>query len=102
MHELTDLLEIKLQHAFLKHPQKIGVVQISHSALKRFLEPSTDEKWTTWYKDANLTNLYITFRTIHPLDARLVHFSMDVSLLNQLIGDSKVMQSLKKKLPQII
>ena len=34
MHELTKLLEIKLEHASLKHPQTVGVVERSHSALK--------------------------------------------------------------------
>ena len=54
LHELTNLLEIKLQHASLKHPQSIGVVERSHSALKRILKLNTDEKWTTWYKYVDL------------------------------------------------
>ena len=54
LHELTDLLEIKLKHASLKHPQTIGVVERSHSALKRILKLNTDEKWTTWYKYTDL------------------------------------------------
>ena len=52
--ELTNLLEIKLQHASLKHPQKLGVAERSHSALKRILNLNTDEKWTTWYKYVDL------------------------------------------------
>ena len=35
LHELTKLLEIQLEHASLKHPQKVGVGERSHSALKR-------------------------------------------------------------------
>ena len=54
LHELTDFLEIKLQHAFLKHPQTIGVVERSHFALKRILKLNTDEKWKTWYKYVDL------------------------------------------------
>ena len=50
LHELTNPLEIKLQHASLKHPQSIGVVERSHSALNWILNFNTDEKWTTWYK----------------------------------------------------
>ena len=50
LHELTDLLKIKLQDASLKHSQAIGAVERSHSALKRILKLNTDEKWTTWYK----------------------------------------------------
>ena len=33
MHELNKLLEIKLEHASLKHPRTVGVVERSHSAL---------------------------------------------------------------------
>ena len=54
LHELTNLLEIKLQHASLKHPQTIKVVQRSYSALKWILKLNTDEKWTTWYKHVEL------------------------------------------------
>ena len=38
----------------MKHPQTIGVVERSHSALKRILKLKTDEKWTTWYKYVDL------------------------------------------------
>ena len=48
LREPSALLELKLHHASLKPPQRIGVVERSHPALKRFLEPQTDEKWTTW------------------------------------------------------
>ena len=54
LYELTNLLEIKLQHASLKHPQTKGVVERSHSALKWILKLKTDEKWTTWYKYVDL------------------------------------------------
>ena len=54
LHELSNLLEIKLLHASLKHPQTIGVVDKSHSALKWILKLNTDEKWTTWYKNVDI------------------------------------------------
>ena len=54
LHELTNLLEIKLQHASLSHPQTIGVVERSHSASKRILKLNTDDKWTTWYNYVDL------------------------------------------------
>ena len=54
LHELTDLLEIKMQHASLKHPQTIGLVETSHSALQGILKLNTDEKWTTWHKYVDL------------------------------------------------
>ena len=34
LHETTTLLETQLEHASLKHPQTMGVVERSHSALK--------------------------------------------------------------------
>ena len=43
-----------MQHASLKHPQTIGVVERSHSPLKRSLKRNTDEKWTTWFKYVDL------------------------------------------------
>ena len=49
-HELTKLLEVQLKHASLKHPQTVGVVERSHSALKRILKVQTDEQWNDWYK----------------------------------------------------
>ena len=50
MHELTKLLEIKLEHASLKHPQTVGVVERSHSALKSTLKLNSTEQWNDWYK----------------------------------------------------
>ena len=54
LHEITNLLKIKLHYAFLKHPQTIGVVERSHSALYRILKLNTDKKWTTLYKYVDL------------------------------------------------
>ena len=54
IHELANLLEIKIDHASLKHPQTIGVVERSHAALKRILKLNTNESWTTWYKYVDL------------------------------------------------
>ena len=54
MHELTKILEIKLEHATLKHPQTVGVVERSHSALKRILKLNTHEQWNDWYKYVQL------------------------------------------------
>ena len=49
MHELCTLLEIKLKQATLKHPQTVGVVERSHSALKRILKLNTNEQWSNWH-----------------------------------------------------
>ena len=46
IHELTGLLNIKIGHATLKHPQTIGLVERSHGALKRILKLNTDAQWT--------------------------------------------------------
>ena len=53
-HELTKLIEIQLEHASLKHPQTVGVVERSHSALKRILKMNTNEKWNDWSKYVQL------------------------------------------------
>ena len=54
MHELTKMLEICLEHASLKHPQTVGVVERSHSALKRILKLNTNEQWNDWHKYVSL------------------------------------------------
>ena len=55
LHELTKLLEIQLEHASLKHPQTVGVVERSHSALKRILSLNTNESWNDWFEYVQLT-----------------------------------------------
>ena len=50
MHELTQLLDIELKHASLKHPQTIGVVERSHGPLKRILKINSKEPWNDWHK----------------------------------------------------
>ena len=57
MHELTKLLEIKLDHASLKNPQTVGVVQRSHSALKRILKLNRNEQWNDWYRFVSLATI---------------------------------------------
>ena len=54
LHELTKLLEIQLEHARLKHPQTVGVVECSHSALKRILKLNTNEQWNDWFEYVEL------------------------------------------------
>ena len=54
LHELTKLLEIHFEHANLKHPQTVGVVERSHSALKRILKLNTNEQWKDWFKFVQL------------------------------------------------
>ena len=54
LHELTKLLEIQLEHANLKHPQTVGVVERSLSALKRVLKLNTNEQWNDWFKYVQL------------------------------------------------
>ena len=50
MHELTQLLEVELKHASLKHPQTIGNVERCHAPLKRILKLNTDSQWNDWHK----------------------------------------------------
>ena len=37
LHELANVLEMKLEHATVKHAQKIGVVERSHGPRRRYL-----------------------------------------------------------------
>ena len=48
--ELTGLLDIKIGHATLKHPQTIGLVERSHGALKRILKLNTHAQWTDGHR----------------------------------------------------
>ena len=50
MQELTELLEIKMEHARLEHPKMVGVVECSHNALMRFFKWNTIEKCNDWFK----------------------------------------------------
>ena len=50
MAELTKLLEVKLKHATLKHPQTIGVVERSQAALKWILKLNSNQQWNDWHK----------------------------------------------------
>ena len=60
MHELFKLLEIRLNHASLKHAQSL-VVERAHGALKRILKLNTNEQWTNWFKYVPLaTYIYST------------------------------------------
>ena len=54
MPDLPKLLEIQLEHATLKHPQTVGVVECSHSALQRILKLITNERWNDWLKYVQL------------------------------------------------
>ena len=58
MSELASLLEVKLKHASLKHPQTIGAVERSHGPLKRILKLNTEEQWKDWHKNVPLYNFY--------------------------------------------
>ena len=54
LHEITKLLEIQLEHANLNHSKKVGVVERSHSALKRIPKLNTNEQWNDWFKYVQL------------------------------------------------
>ena len=50
LHEITKLLELQVEHASLKQPQTVGVVERSHSALELILKLNTTEQWNDWFK----------------------------------------------------
>ena len=54
LRESTKLLESQLDHSNMKHSQIVGVVERSHSALKRILKLITNEQWNYWYKYVEL------------------------------------------------
>ena len=50
----TKFLDIQPEHASLKQPQTMGVVERSHSALKLILKLNTKEQWNDWFKYVQL------------------------------------------------
>ena len=54
LQELTQLLEIKLSHALLKHPETPGVVERTHAALTRIMKLNSNQTFTNWHKKSKL------------------------------------------------
>ena len=54
LHELANVLEIKLEHATVKHAQTIGAVERSHGPLKRYLRIYEDPLQHDWHKHIDL------------------------------------------------
>ena len=54
LHELANILEIKLEHATVKHAQTIGVVEQSHGLLKRYLRIYENQLQHDWHKHIDL------------------------------------------------
>ena len=51
MREITEVLEIQLKHATVKHPQTVGAVERSHSSVKKVMkmfENYTSTDWPTY------------------------------------------------------
>ena len=99
MSELASLLEVKLKHASLKHPQTIGAVERSHGPLKQILKLNTEEKWKDWHKYVPLatfihntsyhsatngcpSTLFHGREPIKPLDIRFSRNIMDAVAVN--------------------
>ena len=77
-HEFTKLLEVQLKQASLKHPQTVGVVERSHSALKQILKLQTNEHWNDWYKYVPLAAFIQTHPSTRRSNVALWLFFMDV------------------------
>ena len=99
MSELPSLLEVKLKHASLKHPQTIGAVLRSHGPLKKILKLKTEEQWKDWHKYVPLatfihntpyhsatnccpSTLFHGREPIKPLDIRFSRKVMDAVAVN--------------------
>ena len=54
MHKKRKFLEIQLDHASLKQPQLVAVVERSQSALKPIPKWNTNKKWNDWLKYVQL------------------------------------------------
>ena len=50
MKDVTDLLDIELQHATVKHPQTIGLLERAHANLKKTLKIYENNQHTDWHK----------------------------------------------------
>ena len=50
MEHLARMMEIKLEHATLKHAQTIGLLERSHGPLKHILRINSDEVSSNWHK----------------------------------------------------
>ena len=117
MAELTKLLEVKLKHATLKHPQTIGVVVRPHAALKRILKLISNEQWNDWHKyvplatfihntsyhssiDCFPTTLFHGREIVKPLDLR---FSTRAMQAVEVISDyvSQLQDAMLRKLAKI-
>ena len=53
MKEVTDLLEIELCIATVKHPQTIGLLERAHATFKKHLKMYESANHTDWYKDVD-------------------------------------------------
>ena len=79
LRELTNMQEIQLKHASLKHPQVVGVVECSHNAFKRTLKLNTNEQWSDWCKYVQLAAFIYNSPIIQRLALVLQSFFTDVN-----------------------
>ena len=50
MKDTTDLLDIELKHATVKHPQTIGLLERAHAGIKKALRIYENSEHTNWHK----------------------------------------------------
>ena len=50
MQEVTQLMDIELRHATVKHPQTIGLLERAHASIKKHLKIYENESHTNWHQ----------------------------------------------------
>ena len=58
MKKLCQILQIKLKYAIVKHPQTVGIVEGSHSAVKKY--PGICEDWHFYVDPVVFVQHYIS------------------------------------------
>ena len=87
--KIANVIGITLEHALTKHAQRIGMLEITHASLKKWLNFKTDERRSMWYKFVNIAVLnynafYHTNNGCEP--SRVFHGRVSYNVLDLKMG----------------